>query len=195
LASTATIPWRMHDYFKFVDAYPHFVAAPRWLLDLPGTMPSKRQRLVQVQGDWTAAEISISFKPGVKCPTKITTDREAYDMLLSIWDPGLLALQEQFVVVYLNNRQQVIGWRLLNIGSMETCIVDIRLLISLALHCMASYVIHAHNHPSGILEASLNDRITTLKIKKALRLIDVQLFDHLIISADGYLSMRVEGLA
>ena len=49
-------------------------------------------------------------------------------MLLSIWDPGLLALQEQFVVVFLNNRQQVIGWRVLNIGSMETCIIDIRLL-------------------------------------------------------------------
>jgi DNA repair protein RadC len=144
-----------------------------------------------VQGDWTAAEISISFKPGVKCPTKITTDREAYDMLLSIWDPGLLALQEQFVAVFLNNRQQVIGWRVLNIGSMETCIVDIRLLVSLALHCMASYVILSHNHPSGILEASFNDILATIKIKKALRTIDVQLFDHLIISADGYLPMRV----
>jgi hypothetical protein len=124
-----TFRLRMLDYFKLVDANPYFVVAPRWLLELPGTMPSKRQRLVQVQGDWTAAEISISFKPGVKCTAKITTDREAYDMLLSIWDPGLLALQAQFVVVFLNNRQQVIGWRLLNIGSMETCIVGIRLLV------------------------------------------------------------------
>ncbi|WP_414709884.1 JAB domain-containing protein [Puia sp.] len=69
-----------------------------------------------------------------------------------------------------------------------------RLLVSLALHCIASYAILAHNHPSGILQASLNDRLTTMKIKKAFRLIDVQLFDHLIISADGYLSMRVDGL-
>ncbi len=114
-------------------------------------------------------------------------------MLLSIWDTGLLALQEQFVVAFLNNRQQVIGWRVLNIGSMETCIVDIRLLVSLALHCMASYAIMAHNHPSGILQASVNDQVATFKIRKALQLIDVQLFDHLIISADGYLSMRVEG--
>jgi hypothetical protein len=77
--------------------------------DLPGIMPSKRQRLALVEGDWSAPEIFISFKPGVKCPAKITTDREVYDMLLSIWDPGLLALQEQFVVVFLNNRHQVIG--------------------------------------------------------------------------------------
>jgi DNA repair protein RadC len=82
----------------------------------------------------------------------------------------------------------------LSIGSMETCVIDIRLLVSLALHCMASYVVLAHNHPSGILEASLNDRVATLKIKKALRLIDVLLLDQLIISAEGYLSMSVEGL-
>jgi DNA repair protein RadC len=157
-------------------------------------MPSKRQRLAQIQGDWTAAEISISFKSGVRCPGKITTDQEAYNMLLSIWDRGLLALQEQFVVVFLNNRQQIVGWRFLNIGSMETCVIDIRLLVSLALHCMASYAILAHNHPSGILQASVNDKVATFKIRKALRLIDVQLFDHLIISADGYLSMRVAGL-
>ena len=157
-------------------------------------MPSKRQRLAQIQGDWTAAEISISFKPEVICPAKITTDRKAYDMLLSIWDPGLLALQEQFVVVFLNNRQQLIGWRLLNTGSMETCVINIRLLVSLALHCMASYAILAHNHPSGILQATVNDKVATFKIRKALLLIDVQLFDHLIISMDGYLSMKIEKL-
>jgi DNA repair protein RadC len=91
-------------------------------------------------------------------------------MLLSIWDPGLLALQEQFVAVFLNNRQQIIGWRVLNIGSMETCVVDIRLLVSLALHCMASCVILSHNHPSGVMEASPNDLLTTFKIKKGTQL-------------------------
>jgi DNA repair protein RadC len=66
--------------------------------------------------------------------------------------------------------------------------------VSLALHCTASYAILAHNLPSGILQASANDKAATFKIKKALRFIDEQLFDHLIISAEGYLSMKVEGL-
>lgn len=107
---------------------------------------------------------------------------------------GLISLQEQFVVVFLNSRQHVIGWRVQNIGSMETCVIDIRLLASLALHCMASYVIIANNHPTGTLQASINDKEATMKIKKALRLIDVFLLDHLILSADGYLSMRMEGM-
>jgi DNA repair protein RadC len=129
-------------------------------------MPTQKQRLSQLQDDWTAAKISVSFNPGIKDPTKIITDWDAYCMLLSIWDVGLISLQEQFVVVFLNNRQQVIGWRVLNIGSMETCVIDIRLLVSLALHCMASYAILAHNHPSEILQASLNDRLVTMKIKR-----------------------------
>jgi len=157
-------------------------------------MSTKKQRLIQLQSGWTASEISVTFKPGLMNPENISTDWDAYRLFLSIWDVGMLSLQEQFVVAFLNSRQQVIGWRVLNIGSMETCVIDIRLLVSLALHCMASYAILAHNHPSGILQASLNDRLTTMKIKKALRLIDVQLFDHLIISADGYISMRMEDL-
>ena len=156
-------------------------------------MPSKQQRLAQLLGDWTESRISVSLQTGIKNPAKIITDWDAYCMLLSIWDTDLLPLQEQFVVVFLNNRQQVIGWRVLNIGNMETCVIDIRLLVSLALHCMASYVILAHNHASGILQASVNDKAATFKIRRALRLIDVQLFDHLIISVDGYMSMKVEG--
>jgi DNA repair protein RadC len=57
---------------------------------------------------------------------------------------------------------------------------------------MASYVVMAHDHPSGILQVSDNDKAATFKIKKALRLIDVQLPDHFIISNDGYLSMKTE---
>jgi DNA repair protein RadC len=157
-------------------------------------MPTKKQRLNEIKGDWAYSRISVSFKPAPKDSIEIISDWDAYCVFLSLWDKGLLSLQEQFVAVFLNSRQQVIGWRVLNIRSMETCVIDIRLLLSLALHCLASSVVLAHNHPSGILEPSLNDRAATLKIKQALRLIDVLLLDHLILSADGYFSMSVERL-
>jgi DNA repair protein RadC len=171
----------------------HPVTSTSWLRDLP-IMPTQKQRLAHLQGDWTASELSVSFRQGIKNSAKIITDWDAYCIFLFIWDIDLIQLQEQFVVVFLNNRQQVIGWRVLNIGSMETCVIDIRLLVSLALHCMASYVILAHNHPSSILQASVNDKAAIFKIRKALRLIDVQLFDHLIISTEGYLSLNVENM-
>jgi DNA repair protein RadC len=47
-------------------------------------------------------------------------------------------LQEQFMAVYLNYQQQVVGYRILSTGNMTSCHVDVRLLVSLALHCMAT---------------------------------------------------------
>ena len=73
-------------------------------------------------------------------------------------------------------------------------VVDVRLIVSLALHTMASKVILVHNHPSGKLEASEQDIKITNQIRGALKLIDVQLLDNLIITEDCYLSMQAHGL-
>lgn len=69
---------------------------------------------------------------------------------------------------------------------------DIRLIASLALYTLATNVIVAHNHPSGELTPGANDVTYTKQIKKALNLIEVRLWDHLIISDRNYLSMSDE---
>jgi DNA repair protein RadC len=157
-------------------------------------MSTKKQRLAQLQGNWTASEISISYKAGVISDIPITYIDDAYPLILSLWDKDLINLQEQTMAFFFNGRNKVIGYRIMCTGSMESCVLDIRLLASLALHSLASFVILAHNHPSGILKASFNDIRTTSQIKKALKLIDVKLMDHLIISESGWVSMKAEGL-
>lgn len=77
---------------------------------------------------------------------------------------------------------------------MTKCIVDIKLLVSLALHCMCNHVMIFHNHPSGNLKTSQCDESITQTVKEALKLIDVQLIDHLIITVSGYFSFIDEGL-
>ena len=77
---------------------------------------------------------------------------------------------------------------------MTKCMVDIKLLASLALHCMATEVMFVHNHPSGNLNPSQNDKALTATVKDALKLIDVTLLDHLIITGEGYFSFSEEGL-
>ena len=143
---------------------------------------------------WTAAEILISYKPGVKFNVFITGQADAYMLIYSLWDKSLIHLQEQFMAVFLNNKLQVIGYRTLYTGNMTCCCIDIRLLASLALHCMASSVIVAHNHPSGSLEPSAADIRLTKAIRKALVSISVTLNDHFIITVGGWLSMREKGL-
>jgi DNA repair protein RadC len=157
-------------------------------------LSSKKQRLQQIQGDWTAAEIQVSFKPGVKFNVIIFGQADAYMLIYSLWDKNLIHLQEQFMVLFLDTKMQVIGYRTISMGNISCCSVDIRLLASLALHCMASYVIVAHNHPSGCLQPSTTDIRLNRVIRRSLSLINVALHDHLIITVNGWLSMREKGL-
>ena len=157
-------------------------------------MPTKKQRLSAIRGDWTAGRIRVTYKPGLKSCPPITGTVEAYHFISSLWDKELISLQEQIMAIFMNRTGQVIGYRLLNTGNISNCHIDTRLLVSLALHCMASSVIIAHNHPSGNLTPSDADIILTKKVSEALALIDVTLLDHLIITVGRWFSMVNEGL-
>jgi DNA repair protein RadC len=156
-------------------------------------MPTKKQRLAELQGDWTAGKIRVTYKPGLKSRPSITGTVEAYLYISSLWDKELITLQEQMMAVFMNRTGQVIGYRVLNTGNISHCEIDTRLLVSLALHCMASSVIIAHNHPSGNLTPSDADITLTKKVSDALALIDITLLDHLIISRSNWLSMSTKG--
>ena len=89
---------------------------------------------------------------------------------------------------------KVIGWRVLSTGTMNKCIVDIKLLASLALHFTATEVMIVHNHLSGNLNPSACDKDLTQTIKTALKIINITLLDHLIITESGYYSFSDEGM-
>lgn len=95
---------------------------------------------------------------------------------------------------FLNSRGRVIGYRLMGIGDMDSATLDIRLLVCLALHSLSASVILAHNHPSGHIEPSKADIDITIKVKDALKLINVKLLDHIIITESDILSMADKGL-
>ena len=60
--------------------------------------------------------------------------------------------------------------------------VDPRILFRGAIECKAVRVMVAHNHPSGTLRPSAEDRKLTQRIAEAGRLLDIQLLDHLIVA-------------
>lgn len=154
---------------------------------------SRLQKINQLKGNWTVAEIEINYKPLITDQTVITSSSQAYELINSLWNKETINLQEQFAALFFNQSKKMIGWRVISTGNMTTCIVDIKLLVSLALHCMATHVVIVHNHPSGNLKPSQSDEDITKTIKDALKLIDVQLMDHLIITENGYYSFSDEG--
>jgi len=59
---------------------------------------------------------------------------------------------------------------------------------------MASAIIISHNHPSGNLEPSLNDKQITNDIFQAGEIIGIPLIDHIIFSKEGYISFKQKGM-
>jgi len=72
-------------------------------------------------------------------------------------------------------------------------VVHVREIVEFAVKSFAVSVIIAHNHPSGQLTPSNDDIAITKKIDEALKLLDISLLDHIIVSQTGSLSMLREG--
>ena len=141
----------------------------------------------------TLSEIQVSYKPGLISSKIIIDSQTAFDILAALFPPETICLQEQFVVLYLNRANRVIGSYQLSKGGITGTIADIRLILSVALKTAATGIILAHNHPTGNLKPSEADRQITERIKQAGKLMDIELLDHIILSSEGYYSFADDG--
>jgi DNA repair protein RadC len=141
----------------------------------------------------TLAEIHVSYKPGLISSKIINDSNAAFDILATLFPQDTICLQEQFVVLYLNRANRVIGSYQLSKGGITGTIADVRLILSVALKTLATGLILAHNHPSGNLKPSEADKQITSKIRQAAKLLDIELLDHIIISSEGYYSFMDDG--
>lgn len=91
--------------------------------------------------------------------------------------------------IYLSAHYQVIHDEIISIGTVDANMVHPREIFRPAISCSAAAVILVHNHPSGVLAPSAEDRKVTQQIKEAGSLIGIELIDHLIVSADGFVSV------
>ncbi|RFM29117.1 JAB domain-containing protein [Deminuibacter soli] len=158
-------------------------------------MANKRNLLRNIKSGWCGPHIAIRYQQRPLCPAYIADHPAAsYHMALSVWDKNLINIQEQLMVFYLNNANRVLGHRLVSTGNATGCCIDVRLILSIALHSLATAVIVVHNHPSGKLTPSRADKLHTQRLRDALALIDVHLLDHLVISEQGFYSMLREGV-
>lgn len=101
---------------------------------------------------------------------------------------------EVFAVLFLSNHHRVIAFEKLFFGTINTTAVHPRVIAQKALKHNAAAVIVAHNHPSGSLMPSAADQYITTQLQTALRLLDVRLLDHIIVSQEGTFSFAERGL-
>ena len=101
--------------------------------------------------------------------------------------------QEEFKILMLNRSHEVLGIYPQSKGGLTGTAVDVKLIFSVALKCLASTIILAHNHPTGGLEPSHADIVLTKKIQQAGKLLDIIVADHLIVTRQGYYSFADQG--
>ena len=118
----------------------------------------------------------------------------AVEYLREIWNKDTLELTEDFVMVCLNNAHQAIGWVKISSGGFDATNVDPRVVFSLALQVGAAALFFGHNHPSGLVEPSPQDRDVTAKLSAAGRLLNIQVLDHIILGKDSAFSFAEHGL-
>lgn len=102
--------------------------------------------------------------------------------------------REEFVVLYLNNQNQLLAHETLFTGTISSTEVHPREVVKRALYFNAAAVILAHNHPSGDIAPSQADKAITQRLVQALRLVDVRIPDHLIVGGTQILSFAEYGL-
>jgi len=103
--------------------------------------------------------------------------------------------QEQFICTSLNGAHEIIAVRVVSVGTLTCTIVHPREVFADPIHDRAAAVIFAHNHPSGLLEPSLEDTALTKRLCQSAKLLGITVLDHIILAPSGaYLSFIEEGL-
>jgi len=100
---------------------------------------------------------------------------------------------EEFWVLLLNRANQIIAQKAIGKGGLSSTSVDLKTIFKYALDQQASSIILAHNHPSGNTNPSSQDEQLTKKIISAAKILDITVFDHLIIAGNTYYSFADQG--
>jgi DNA repair protein RadC len=87
----------------------------------------------------------------------------------------------------------VIAYPTISVGTLSASLVHPREVFKPAIRASAAGVVLAHNHPSGRVEPSREDREVTSRLTGAAEIIGIEVLDHVILG-DGYFSMKEHGM-
>jgi DNA repair protein RadC len=156
------------------------------LLRAQGVGPTKAARLL------AALELGARIAREERPP--LFRIREPDDVV-RLFQPRLRDLQvEEFHLLALDSQSQVLREVLVTRGLLNSSLVHPREVFRAAIAEAAAGIIVVHNHPSGDPTPSAEDRAVTQQLVAAGRLLDLPLYDHVIIAGDRFVSFATTGL-
>ncbi|NCN04494.1 MAG: DNA repair protein RadC [Spirochaetales bacterium] len=164
-------------------------ALPVILRGLPGVLEPRHLQTIKGIGNAKASVMSASMELARRCyaPSgkKITNPCDAFALLSHYASTK----QEHFLCMALNGAHEVLGTFVVSIGLVNRTLVHPREVFAPALETRAAAILVAHNHPSGNLQPSQEDRDVTRRLKEAGEILGIPVLDHLIFSAGEYASL------
>jgi DNA repair protein RadC len=156
------------------------------LLQAHGVGPTKAARLL------AAFELGARLAREERPP--VLRIREPEDVA-RLFQGRLRDLQvEEFHLLALDSQSQVLREVLVTRGLLNSSLVHPREVFRAAIAEAAAGIIVVHNHPSGDPTPSAEDRAVTQQLLAAGRLLDLPLYDHVIIAGDRFMSFATAGL-
>jgi DNA repair protein RadC len=116
------------------------------------------------------------------------------DDVLKLTDDLKDKKQEHFITITLDGARNVIQRRIVFIGTLNQSIVHPREIFAGAISDRAADIILVHNHSSGSLEPSPEDKNVTDRLIKAGEILKIKILNHIIVSKKGYYSFQESGL-
>ncbi|MBN2655606.1 MAG: DNA repair protein RadC [Spirochaetales bacterium] len=165
---------------QLVDGFPGVIQAEDFL-SIDGIGPAKATLL--------AASMELSRRIYSPRNRKISTPGDIYPLLSHYGDRQ----QEYFFSISLNGAHEVIDVKTVSKGILNRAIIHPREVFADAITLRAASLVVAHNHPSGNLEPSKEDREITYRLQEAGVLLGIELLDHIVFSHKGYFSFLEEG--
>ena len=102
--------------------------------------------------------------------------------------------REHFVVFFCDQKNRIVGIHTVSMGSLTASVVHPRECFKAAILANAAAIICGHNHPSGDVQPSREDRAMTIRLVASGKLLGIQVLDHVIIGHNTYFSFADEGL-
>ena len=123
--------------------------------------------------------------------TRITSSVDIYEL----FHPLMADLPtEEFWVLLLNRSNRVIDKVRISSGGIDQTTADVRTILREALLARATQMVLIHNHPSGNIQPSQEDKRITERIKGAGHLMNISVIDHVIVTDGAYYSFNDEGI-
>jgi DNA repair protein RadC len=99
-----------------------------------------------------------------------------------------------FYVIILNTHSRVVSCQEVTRGTLNSSLVHPREVFRLAIAEGAAGIIVAHNHPSGDPTPSADDRAVTRQLVDVGKVLDIPVYDHVIVADGRYVSLAEAGL-